>query len=167
MNHLLCPPFIGPPAFVFFKCFSTLSETAENARVLDQSGREEVAFVLEYRRTASQVLELSTDLSHVVGRQCRIVWDDDNGPYGFHLDDILTRQVLEDLFQDFGRKVGEAGHRRGHGDGFNQRRTVRALMRNKAILRLHGSPSHGGLNGKSIRRVEILAQRYLRHQNGE
>ena len=71
--------------------------------------------ILKCWRTASQTLELSTDLYHArEGHQRRIVWDDNDTPYHIHLDDVLVRQVPEYPFQDFGRKlVYQVEYRRG------------------------------------------------------
>ena len=63
------PPRIGPFALMFFIQLPTLSKIAGATRVFNQARGEEIQFVLKDWRVESQVLELSTNLSHAAESQ--------------------------------------------------------------------------------------------------
>ena len=106
VNPLHCPPPIGLLVFVFFEQYSTLSKIAGTAiLILNQASNEEITLILKYWRITSQVLELPTNLDHAGESQRQIMRNDNDTPYHFDLDDGLARQVQEDLFQDFDRKL--------------------------------------------------------------
>jgi len=72
VNGLHSPPRIGPSVFVLFAQFSTLSEIAGVAGVFDQASGEEIAFVLNDWRIASQVPELLANLDRPAECQQRV-----------------------------------------------------------------------------------------------